>query len=386
MKDKIYSFQTTNKIVIGKGTVNTIGKEVRILGAQKVLLILDKGISELDCTENIKNNLTYEGLDFVIYDKIEPEPTVKSIEECFNELKDHSFDLIIGVGGGSTMDTAKLIAVKFSNYESIRDFIGTDKIKKLGLPTILVPTTAGTGSEVTPNAIVCFEEDNCKKGIVSQYLYARAAIIDPLMTISLSPKITAYTGIDALIHAIESFISLNSNRMSDMFALKSMELISKNIKCAFKDGENVEAREFMILGSMFGGMALSLAGTAGVHALAYPLGGKFKIAHGVANSLLLPYVLEFNRDAITGELVQMAHEMSLDTDRAEHNEIAQSTIEFIKELTRDLEIPQKMSEFGVKRSDLDELTNEALKSERLIKNNPKKLGKEEIKMIYERAL
>lgn len=386
MTKQKYSFQTVGEILLGEGAANDIASRIEGFEAQKVVILTDRGVYDSGLTQQLESNLESEGLEVVIYNKVESEPTVQSIEDCFREIKEDPIDLVIGLGGGSSMDTAKVIAVKFTNEDSVKDFIGTNNIKKPGLPTILVPTTAGTGAEVTPISIVTLKRKNRKAGIISSHLFADLAVVDPLMTLSLPPGLTASTGIDALTHALESYISVNSNRLSDIFALKAIELILKNLKVAFKKGDNIKAREAMMLGSTFGGIALSIAGTAAVHALAYPLGGKFGIPHGIANSILLPHVMKYNKDEIIEELAQVAQVMELDTEGADQKELAQYTLDFVNQLTKALGIPTKLGEFGVSANDLNELSELALKVKRLLQNNPKPLGKENIKAIYEKAL
>lgn len=199
--------------------------------------------------------------------------------------------MLIGIGGGSVLDGVKLLSVMRTNDSSIRDMLGVNLVTKLGLPTILIPTTSGTGSEVTANAIVTIPEDELKVGVVSEYLLPALAVLDPELTISLPPKLTASTGMDAFTHAFESFISNKANPISDVFAAEAMRMIASSLVDAYENGYSLEARESMLLGSMYGGMALSSSGTAAVHALAYPLGGKFGIPHGVANAMLLPHVI-----------------------------------------------------------------------------------------------
>ncbi len=231
-------------------------------------------------------------------DNVEIEPTLENIERVFREdVAPHAPDALIAIGGGSVLDAAKLFAVMLTNDTPLRDLLGIDKVTHPGKPMVLVPTTSGTGSEVTPNAIVTLPDEELKIGVVSRHLLPTLVILDPLLTLSLPRPITAATGMDAFTHSLESFISTKANPISDAFALESMRLIAGSIVEAWQQPESVRARGDMLLGSMYGGLALTAAGTAAVHALAYPLGGKFQVTHGVANAMLLPHVMAFNLTA-----------------------------------------------------------------------------------------
>jgi alcohol dehydrogenase class IV len=309
---------------------------------------------------------------------------VKHIYEHFSQ---GSYDMIIGMGGGSVLDTAKIISVLRTNDMSVEDMLGMDKIGHSGIPTVLIPTTAGTGSEVTPNAIVTFPDKELKIGIVSRYLLPELVILDPMVTLSLPKFITASTGMDAFTHAIESYISNKANPISNMFALESIRLISANILRTYEQGDDLLAREAMLLGSMYGGMALSCAGTAAVHAMAYPIGGKFNVPHGVANSMLLPHVMRFNMDAVTSKLAQVATAMNIHI-RADETELdaAEKVVLNIEEWTAALEIPQDLAIYGVKKADVPELALAASQVTRLMDNNPKRMEISDIETVYHRLL
>lgn len=258
-------------------------------------------------------------------------------------------------------------------------------VQSKGLPTILIPTTSGTGSEVTPNAIVTIPDQQLKVGIVSPYFLPELVIIDPVLTLTLPKEITAATGMDAFTHALESYISLKANPISDMFALEAIRRISKSIVPTYLNGSSLEDRENLLIGSMYGGMALTSAGTAAVHALAYPLGGTFHITHGVANSMLLPHVMDVNQEAITTKLVNVAEAMNL--PKLQNDEAtASSVVEEIKRLTNELHIPQNLQSFGVKEQDIKALAEAAFNVKRLLNNNPKPLNIPEIENIYRKLI
>lgn len=384
----LYKFQTADHIIAGQNSIESIAEHLDLIGSkvESALILTQPPMKGLGFVDKIANQLSDKGITVDVNMDIMPEPTVENVKDVLEKTSSKKYDVLIGIGGGSVLDTTKIIAVLITNNTSIEQLLAGDQIEKAGVPTILIPTTSGTGSEVTPNAIVTVPEQELKIGIVSKYMLPKIVFIDPMLTVGLPKPITASTGMDAFIHSLESFISNKANLISDMFALESIRLISSSIEEAYKNGSSVEAREKMILGSLYGGMALTSAGTAAVHALAYPLGGKYKIPHGVANSMLLPHVMKFNMDAITDRLSQVAVAMGIKTEGLTDEQAAEKVVERIVELTNVLEIPQNLKEYGVKEENLEELAKSALEVKRLLNNNPKELNLEDIKAIYRQLL
>lgn len=294
--------------------------------------------------------------------------------------------MIIGIGGGSSMDTAKIISVLMTNDSSVREILGTDRIKNKGIPTLMIPTTAGTGAEATPNAIVLVPEEKLKVGIVSSKLIPDYVILDPSLTVKLPPAITANTGMDALIHAMECYISLKANPFSDTFALRAIKLISGSIRRAYNSGEDMDARHDMLIGSFYGGVCIAASGTAAVHALSYPLGSMYRIPHGLSNAILLPYVMEFNMDAAIEKYRDMAIAMGIDVNGLSSEQAAQKMVESLYDLTRDLNIKSPLREMNISERELDEIVESASKVTRLLDNNPKKLSKEDMRAIYRKII
>lgn len=383
-----YQFQSAERILAGVDSIKKIATEIKTVTnlAKKALILTQPFIVELDFFKTIINELEAEGLHVELNTELEPEPTDANIEGIYHKIKNENYDVLIGLGGGSVLDGTKLLSVLITNECLLEDILGTDLVEKPGLPTVLVPTTSGTGSEVTPNAIVTFPAKELKIGIVSKYLLPKLVILDPVLTVSLPKPITAATGMDAFTHSLESFISNKANYISDTFALESIRLISQSIVKAYQEGTDLEAREKMLIGATYGGMALTAAGTAAVHALAYPLGGKFHVTHGVANSMLLPHVMEYNMDAIVERLAQVAGPMGLQTEGLTAEEAAQKVVDQIKEWTSLLQIPQNLKEFGVQEEDLQGLAEAAFDVKRLMDNNPKPVPVEDIKTIYKKLL
>ncbi|MCJ7657458.1 MAG: iron-containing alcohol dehydrogenase, partial [Candidatus Atribacteria bacterium] len=309
-----FIFQIPRKIEIGFSKSGDIAKIIKEIELQRVLVVVDCNLKKLGVVDQMFNNLKKENISFTVFDNIKNEPTIAEIDQAIHDLKVASnFDGVVGIGGGSTIDVAKLLAVSGSIKGSIRDYLGINLIKESSIPAIMVPTTSGTGAEVTPNAVVKDPVEGWKKGIVSTFLIPDRVILDPELTISLPPKITAETGIDAFTHAIECFICNKSNLMSDLFALDSMRLINNYLRRAVRNGNDKEARYYMAIGSLYGGIAITNSGTGGVHALAYPLGGKYNISHGLSNSILLAEVMEFNAEAVPEKFIKVADVMEIET-------------------------------------------------------------------------
>lgn len=388
MMQKLYQFQTANHLIAGPNSIEKVGEYLSLLGTEvkSALIITQPSMKRLGFVEKLMHHLSDKGVSAYVNIDVLPEPTLENIEEVFQAISKEQYDVLIGFGGGSVLDATKILSVLQTNNQSIRELLGTDLVKNPGTPTILIPTTSGTGSEVTPNAIVTLPDEELKIGIVSKYLLPKLVVLDPVLTLSLPRPITAATGMDAFTHSLESFISNKSNLISDMVALESIRLISSSIIEAYQNGNSVEAREKMLVGSMYGGMALTSAGTAAVHALAYPLGGKFKIPHGVANSMLLPHVMEFNMDAIEDRLFLVAEPMGIKIEGFSKTEVAQKVVNRIVEWTNVLEIPQNLKEYGVKEEDVPELALSASKVTRLLNNNPKEVSLKDMEGIYRKLL
>lgn len=384
----IYQFQTAQNIVAGPNSLQLLGEKLNLLGVEvkSALIITQPPMVDLGFVEQIVSQLSAKGISADTNTNILPEPTLENIEQVFEATASKNYDVLIGIGGGSVLDTTKILSVLKTNDASVEQLLGTDLVANAGVPTILIPTTSGTGAEVTPNAIVTLPDQELKVGIVSKYLLPTLVILDPVLTVKLPKPITAATGMDAFTHSLESFISTKANPISDMFALESIRLISSSIVEAYQNGDSIEAREKMLVGSMYGGMALTSAGTAAVHALAYPLGGKYKIPHGVANSMLLPHVMKYNMDAITDRLALVAEPMGITAQGLSNSELAEKVVEKITEWTNVLEIPQDLKNYGVKEEELPEISVSASQVTRLLNNNPKKLSLADIEAIYRQLL
>lgn len=381
-----YSLLNVGKLVAGFNSIEKLADEVKEFGVKKVLIITDQGVWQAGLIQKPQSILEAAGIQVHVINETPPEPEVEQVNTIFNTAKDLGCELIIGIGGGSSMDVSKIVAIMLTNKLSLRDLLNKANIAQRGVPTIMIPTTAGTGAEVTPNAIVLVPEEELKVGIVSSKMMPDCVILDPVMTINLPPAITAATGMDALTHSIECYISKKANPFSDTFGLKAISLISQSIRRAYNDGKDVEARQDMLLGAMFGGICIATSSTTAVHALAYPLGGKYRIPHGLSNAILLPHVMKFNLDAAEDKFKDIAMAMGLDVAGLSTREAAEKMIENLYSLLNDLHIQSVLQDKGISEADLAGMVEAASKVTRLLDNNPKPMTKDDMRAIYKQLL
>ena len=379
-------FSTTPRIVMGPGSIKTIGIEVKARSAKRVLIVTDKGVVAAGLLKSIEESFKAAKINYAVFDKVEPDPRYEIVADCVEMAKKTRAQLLVGIGGGSPMDITKTAAIMLTNKGPIGAYFGVNLVPKPGLPIILVPTTAGTGSEVTPIAILSDEGEKLKKGIVSPYLYPTISILDAELTLGLPPHVTAATGMDALIHGIEAFTSINATGITDMFNLRAIELIYKNIRIAYAKGDNIEARSAMMEGALLAGIGFANAGVTAVHAFAYPIGAEFHIPHGIANTLMLPHVIRFNVLGNLEKFAQLAKPFGIPTQGLDNLQIVDKVIAAIDRLADDIKVPRHLAEFGVKEKDIPMLAEGALKSTRLLVNNPRNLTLEDAKKIYKAAL
>jgi alcohol dehydrogenase len=378
----IHLFQTTPRIVMGPGCLSQIQNELKRLGGNKVMLVTDPGIVQAGIAGRLEEILAQAGIAFDRYDQVTPDPSLDVAFQAIDALRSSGAQVVIGLGGGSAIDIAKTAALLADNSGKLNDYFGIDLVPKPGRRTIIIPTTAGTGSEVTPIVILSDEAEKLKKGIVSPYLIPSVALLDPVLTIGLPPQVTAATGMDALIHGVESFTSKNAYPMTDMLACRAIELIAANIRTAYANGQDLSARGRMLEGSLLAGMAFANAGVTAVHAFAYPIGAEFHIPHGVANSIMLAPVMEFN---MLGNLKKFAHMAALlgeNTAGMSQRQMALAAVQALRTLSEDLQIPNHLSQFGVKQADIPMLAEGVMKVTRLLANNPRVMTRKDAERIY----
>jgi alcohol dehydrogenase class IV len=384
MNGKVFEFRGANRYTAGCGAVARLGQEAATFG-KKALLVLDPGLSQAGLEEKITAPLKDEGIAYELFQDFVQEPEPDQADNAAAKAKAAGCDLVIGVGGGSAMDLAKAAAVLVTNDGKAMDYIGVGLVPKPGLPTIMMPTTSGTGSEVTWTAVFTRRADKAKGGINSPYLYPSLALLDPELTVTVPPAMTAATGMDALCHAIESFTSVKANPLSDMAALEAIGLISEYLPIAYADGRNLEARENMAIGSLLAGMGLASAGVTAVHALSYPLGAIYGIPHGLANAILLPHVMSYNCLGDPEKFALIAEVMDENTDGLSPREAAKLSGIAVMELMGDLEMPEGLEDLDIPEDALEELAEKAMGLARVLENNPRVLTKEDAMFIYEEA-
>jgi len=380
-----FQFNTTKSIISEPGSLRNIVDLCQKLGIHNPLIVTDQGIVSCGL---LKLLLSYFNgkLPITIYDKVVADPQEKIINDALILAQVNDIDGVIGFGGGSSMDTAKVVAVLMKSSQSLADIYGVDQVVGERLPLILVPTTAGTGSEVTPIAIITTGKTT-KAGIVTSQLLPDIALLDAELTLELPTAVTAATGIDSMVHAIEAYTSkIRKNPYSDMLAKEALRLLSASIEVVSHDGKNIEARQNMLLGACLAGQAFANAPVAAVHALAYPLGGHFHIPHGLSNSLVLPHVMRFNKSHAASQYSELAPYISnsINTDQTEQA-ITDDLISYIEQLIQRLQLPNALKEMNIGEDKLPLLAKDAMMQTRLLVNNPKELSYEDALAIYQAA-
>ena len=385
MNRTLIMLKSPNLILAGFGALAKMGEEAGNLEAKKALLVTDKGITASGITAKVEKVLTDQKIAVDVFDQVIPDPDIACCEMCIDRAKAGRYDLIVGVGGGSSMDIASVTSTLCTNPGKINDYFGVNLLKKQGIPTFLVATTAGTGAEVTPNAILTDTEAKLKKGIVSPYILPRAAVVDPELTLSMPPRVTSFTGMDALTHAVESYTSMNATPLTDMYAREAIRLIGRSLRTAVARGDRRDARYDMSIGSLYAGISLANAGVGAVHALAYPLGGQFNVPHGIANGILLPHVMEFN---VAGDLFKFAEVARLLGERVENLspvEAAYRSVAAVKNLMRDIDMPLTLTELNIPKSAIPEMAAASINVTRLMANNPRRMTAKDSENVFSKA-
>lgn len=370
------------QIIIGKNSLQKLVDELLGAGYNNVILITIEPL--LPVLQPLLQQMEANGISASINTAIVQEPSFTDLTNMLQGFNHIAAEAVIGIGGGSVLDIAKLVAAQLDNTQQLNEIVGNGLLKGRRKKLICVPTTAGTGSEVSPNSILIDDSDNQKKGIISPFLVPDMVILDPALTASLPPAITAATGLDALTHCLEAYTNLFAHPLIDMYAYEGMRLIGENLIAAVRDGSNEYARTQLAIGSMLGGFCLGPVNTAGVHALSYPLGSMYHLAHGLSNALLLPYVMEFNLPAAPGRYAAVARALGCNSG-ANDEETAKAGIAKIKELIKQCGIPATLSEAGINRNAIPEMAADAMKITRLLKNNPQPIELNDAIAIYEAA-
>jgi alcohol dehydrogenase len=384
MVGTLKQFSIRTNIAFGPGAISQLGEIAKDMGAQRFLMVADAALENLGLLRPALDSLGQAGLQGEIFQNVDPEPYLDNADDAAGLGRAVEADLVVGIGGGSAMDTAKAAAILLTNDGKAEDYVGLNRVTFPGVPTIMVPTTAGTGSEVTFTAVFTNRETKAKGGINSPFLFPEMALLDPELTLTLPPNVTAYTGMDALTHAIESVTSRSSTPFTEALALTAVRLIAGNLRRAVFHGDDREARGNMLMGSLLAGLALADAGVGAAHALAYPLGGKYRVPHGLANAILIPSVMEFNLPAAEAQFALIARSMGEPVDGVPPRHAADAAVDAVQTLCSDIGIPEFLSDIGIPSSDIPELVEAALKVTRPVENNPRLLAAEQAEMIYQR--
>lgn len=367
------------KIVFGTGCIETFTEDYKKMGLQRLMVLTAPPI--LPLIEEPLASLKAAGVSIEIFQNILAEPTINDFKKILEAARQFKADSVVGIGGGSVLDVTKLVAAFLNSDQQVEDCFGTGFIKRKGLWFACLPTTAGTGSEASPNAILLDERDHLKKGIVSPFLIADAAYVDPKLTWTVPSKVTADTGMDALTHCIEAYTNKFAHPSVDIYALQGIRLIAANLEKAVKDGKDVEAREALAFGSLYGGLCLGPVNTAAVHALSYPLGGEFHIPHGLSNAILLPSVMKFNMPANVKRHAEVAIALGCQPGKNDE-ETAQRGVEFIYRLAEAVGIPKKLTDLGIPQTAVPGMAKAAMQVQRLLKNNPREVTEQDARDIY----
>lgn len=381
-----FVFNTTPSIHFGWGACADVTSAFKLAPHSTVLLVTDQGIVRANLLRKVTAILDSAHVSTVVFDQVVADPPEHVVVQAAALARSSGATAVIGLGGGSSLDVAKLVSLLATSDEKLPDLYGVNKVQGHRLPLALIPTTAGTGSEVTPIAVVTTDTSE-KRGVSSSVLLPDLALLDPELTVGLPPQVTASTGIDAMVHAIEAYTSINPNNnpVSRTLATQALSLLAGAIVTAVTDGSNQSARNHMLLGSMLAGQAFANSPVAAVHALAYPLGGHYHLAHGVANALLLPYVLRFNLpvcEAAYRDLATVAFPQ-LGSEPPERR--ASAFIDELAALSRACGVPQRLRDVGVERARIPALAADAVQQTRLLVNNPRPLERMDIAAIYEAA-
>ncbi|MBR0597856.1 iron-containing alcohol dehydrogenase [Sinanaerobacter chloroacetimidivorans] len=382
-KNSIFNWSPAGSVIFGNGSVARTGQEIKRLGGQKVVICTDEGLVKFGVVQKVTDSLEEAGVEYIVFDKCEANPSVETVEAVVELAK--NVDMLIGVGGGSSIDPAKAAAILITNGGNIRDYEGCDVFKEPPLPVIAIPTAAGTGAETTPFAVITDVQKQWKMAIGGSYNIASLAICDPELTASLPPMFTAATGMDALTHAIEGYVSRALDPISEPILEQAIKLIAGALRRAtFKGEYDKDSRYDMMLGSTLAGMGFTNTILGIAHSMAHPLGAMFHVPHGVGNAICLPVVMQFNMSANPEKTAAIAKLFGKDVSNMDLMEAAQVGVNCVFQLLEDLPIPP-LSNWGVKESDIDKLAEEAMKGgDRW--TNPRETTIDDFKALYVKCL
>lgn len=396
-----WTFHSAGQILFGRNAILQLGEVAGRLGAKRALIVTDAVLEKAGVLERVRRPLVEAGLAVDAFTGGEPEPSMRAAEACLKQAQAFKPDALVGLGGGSNMDLAKIAATMLAHGGTPRTFVGDDKVPGPIAPLVCVPTTAGTGSEVSAASVLTDTDNHMKVGILSNYLRPRVALVDPLLTVSCPPKVTADSGIDALTHAIEAYTAVDNaefplpagersvyqgrHPMGDVLAEKAIALIGQFLRRAVKNGNDLEARDGMALGATLAGLAFSNVGVAVVHALEYPVGGATHCSHGAGNGLLLPYVMRFNLPARKKEFATIARLLGEDVQGLSEEAAAEKAVAVVERLRDDIGVPGRLRELGVKEEQIRPFAEKAFGIKRILRVNPRPVTADDLEGILRAA-
>jgi len=362
MNKEYYSFLMETKIIYGSGSVDQLGLIAKEKGAKRVVLVTDSGVKKTGLIEKIQNNLKEHGIDNKLFEEIELSSSTETVDKGAKLIHQKKYDLIVAIGGGSSIDTAKAISVVVTNGGKCLDYAGSNKVKKPGMEVIALPTTAGTSAEITDVAVIADRSSNARIGIRSPYIVPSLAILDPLLTVTMPSQITASTGMDALSHAIESYTNTYTEAPTEVLALEAIQRIGANLCHAVANGTNLEARDNMLMGSLLAGLAFRNTRLGLLHAITGPFCGYYEVPHGVANSVLLPYVMDFNLKGNLDKFANIASALGISITNLSRREAAQASVTAIRQLLVDVGLPVSFKSMNLDPTLIPTIASQAIKS------------------------
>jgi alcohol dehydrogenase class IV len=374
--------QQPRRLLFGTGCIAQSADEFRAAGWNRVFVITSPQVA--DAQPALFARWRDAGLAVEVFRGVDREPEIALFEQVVAAGRAFRPDVVVGLGGGSPLDVAKLVAALLDGRQAVREVFGIGLLRGRATPLVCIPTTAGTGADVSPNAILLDEAERLKKGVVSPHLVPDMAICDPELTVSMPPAVTAATGIDALVHCMEAYANKHAHPVVDVYALEGIRRIGRSMETAVRDGRDRAARADVMLGALYGGLCLGPVNTAAVHALSYPLGGEYRVPHGVANSLLMPHVFRFNLPAMPERYAAIAVALGCPAEPTPLA-TAEAGLRRLVEMSRNCGIPQRLRDVQVPEADLPRLARESMKVTRLLKNNPRELTAEDAEKIYREA-
>jgi alcohol dehydrogenase class IV len=378
-------FFSPNKIIVGINAASLAAQEIQRLGGGKVLIVTDPGIIKADLITLFEESFKSEKIAYHIYHGVEPEPPSRVIDRGAEIFQSKDCRLILGIGGGSSLDVSKGISILAANKGTVLDYVGIDQVPQKGAPMILMPTTAGTGSEVTRVLVVTDEKQNTKNVVFTPFALADVAIVDPLLTVSMPPHVTADTGMDAMVHAIETYVSTGGTVFSDIMAERAIQLIALYLPVACAKGSNTEARYNMSLAATLAGVAFGSGGLGAVHALAYPLGTEYHMTHGRTNAIMLPHIMKYNICGNPIKYAKIAALMGQDIEGYSTIQAADMAVKAIEALLDSITVSCRIGDYNIPVEDLPKLVKGAMKQSRLFVPNPRDLTEDDVRSIYQEA-